>query len=631
VNAICADPPSRSSSRVVHYRNALQEKPETPGLKPKFDNARTQALAQSRQQAQNCVQQRDWTCVGSEAQFILTVEPGAPDASALKAQASFYQALDILQQARTAAAQRQFGQAADHVKRAREMSNTPEVAAEASRVQMEIAAAAVAESDRLRQERKYDEAVEAMKIAVQYDPSQANRLRAVEQEREQWVAYQYEKAAYDGDLAMAKREWRAAADAYRAAMTIRAGGRADALGRYCDAMARGDAAIQNRQYDVATTAYQEAVATNQDKGEARRELDKLRIRPYDIAIRSALLVPTKPDGSPWTGPLTPTFVRLSQTLQQHINGKALERAVELAAVAPNENRPEIRVEVVLPNGSRLVSKPVTGLYATFEGNLVMATSGYDERHLLFRVMQRSANPANAEGDEIGRMDVALRHLCEQGDILMHSDSVSALRVTAKAADGRQEGTFAGLTMLQPQTGATAAATPPATGSGAPPGGGAAPPASGGVVVSGGPTSPAPPPVPAAGTVTYVPPAKPPPPATPVTIAAPPPKAPPVAPPMAPAIPKPPPGQPTHGATPVAAPPPAAGPATPPAPPPATATPPAPPATGPAAPPPPPADKAPGADDDDDDDGKGTGKGKGKGKGKGGKGKKGLRRGQDKDE
>src|SRR3954471_24834816 len=107
----------------VHYRDALTEKPETPGLKPKFDNARVQALQQSRQQANACLQQRDWTCVGSEAQFILSVEPGAPDATQMKAQASLYQAMDVLQQARAAAAQRQFPQAADAVRRAREMSN----------------------------------------------------------------------------------------------------------------------------------------------------------------------------------------------------------------------------------------------------------------------------------------------------------------------------------------------------------------------------------------------------------------------------------------------------------------------------------------------------------------------------
>ena len=565
----------------VHYRNALAEKPETPGLKPKFDNARTQALAQARQKASTCQQQRDWGCVGAEAQFILEAEPGAPDAAQLMAQASFYQALDLLQQARTAAAQRQFPQAAELVRRARELSNAPEVAAEGGRVQMEIAAAAVAESDRLRQERRYDEALQAMQVAVQYDPSQADRLRAVEQEREQWLAYQYEKAAYDGDKAMAHRDWRGAVEAYRAAQQIRPGGRADGLGRYCDAMARGEAAIQNRQYDAAAAAYQEAVATNLDRGEARRELDRLRVRPYDINIRSVLLVPTRQDGNPWTGPTTAHFFRIAQFIQQHLTSKAFERAVEMAMTVPTENRPEVRVEVMLPDGTRLMSKPVSGLYATFEGSLVMATSGYDERHLAFRVVQKSAS--TPDGEEIGRMDIALRDLCEVGDVFMFSDSVSQLRVTARAADGRQEGTFAGLTKWQPPPpGTGTAGTPP------PPGGtgtAAAPPPPpgqpGGVVTAGG----APPPPGATGSVTYVPPAKPaPPPAAPVAVP-PPPQPPPVAPPMAGA--PPPGGQP---GTPVAAPPPAGSPSD--------------------------KDGKGGHDEHGKGKGKGNGKGPGKGKGKG---------------
>ncbi|HYV49536.1 MAG TPA: hypothetical protein VFA20_31975 [Myxococcaceae bacterium] len=608
-------------SAYVHYRDALQEKAETPGLKPKFDNARTQALAQSRQQANTCLQQRDWACVGSEAQFILSVEPGAPDAAQMKAQASLYQAMDVLQQARGFAAQRNFGQAADAVKRAREMSNAPEVQAEAGRVQMEIVAAAVAESDRLRQERQYDQAVQAMQVAVQYDPSQAQRLRDVQDEREKWIAYQYEKTAYDGDVALSQRDWRTASERYRAATAMRPGGRADGLARYCDAMANADAALQNRSYDAAAQAYQEAVNSGADKGEARAALEKLRIRPYDVAIRSVLLVPTKPDGNPWTGPITPLFFKVAQFVQQHLQSRHAERAVEMAMTIPNENRPELHVEVMMPNGSVLATRPVKGIYATFDGDLVINSNGYDDRHLLFRVVQHGNGP---EVIELGRLDVAMRDLCDAGDIAMTSDNVSQLRVTAKPADGRQEGAF-GLTQVTAATTAVAAAPPPPN-PGGPPGGppaGAAPPppppppgpgTSGSVVVTGGAPG-AGHPVNAGGAVTYVPPPKPPPPTTPAPVAAPPPpKPPPVAPPMAPAVPAPPPGQGTHGPTPVGAPPPA---------PPAThgpgapGTPPPPPASGGTAVSAPPAGggqaaPAPG-NEDDDDQGKGHGKGKGKGK------------------
>jgi tetratricopeptide (TPR) repeat protein len=618
-------------SAYLHYRDALSEKAETPGLKPKFDNARIQALAQSRQQANTCLQQRDWTCVNSEAQFILMVEPGAPDAAQMRAQASLNQAMDVLQQARGFAAQRNFGQAADAVRRAQELSNAPEVQAEAGRVQAEIVAAAVTDSDRLRQERKYEEAVRVMQIAVQYDPSQANRLRAVEEERDQWLAFQYDKATYDGDVAMSQRDWRTASERYRAAMAIRPGGRAEALARYSDAMANADIALQGRNYEAATQAYQEAVNSGVDKGEARAALDKLRIRPYVVSIRSVLLVPTRPDGSPWTGPVTPVFFRVAQFLQQHLRSRHAERAIELAMTVPNENQPELHVEVMTPGGALLATRPVKGLYATFDGDLVINSNGYDERHLLFRVVQHGSGPG---GVELGRLDVAMRDLCEQGDIVMTSDNVSQLRVTAKAADGRQEGAF-GLTPVPAAAPAVAAMPPPPPGqpAGPPHAGGTPPPppppgqgASGSVMMTGG--APGGAPAAAGGTVTYVPPPRPAPATTPVTVAAPPPKPPPVAPPMAPTLPAPPAGPGTHGpGAPVTSPPPppAHGPGTPatsPPPTPAPGSPPPPASTPPTATPPaggaaasaPPAGgqtapAAPGADDDDK--GKEHGKGKGK--------------------
>jgi hypothetical protein len=429
-----------------------------------------------------------------------------------------------------------------------------------------------------------------MKVAVQYDPSQANRLRAVEQEREDWVAYQYDTAAYNGDVAMANRDWRAAGEAYRAALAIRPGGRADGLARYCDAMARADTALQGRQYDAAAQAYQEAVQTGADKGEARAALDKLRVRPYLVQVRSLLLVPTKPDGNPWTGPITPLYFRVAQFVQQHLQARHAERAVEMAMTIPNENRPELHVEVMLPDNTVLATKAVKGLYATFDGDLIINTNGYDDRHLLFRVVQHGNGP---EIFELGRMDVALRDLCDQGDIVMNSESVSQLRVTAKTADGRAEGAF-GLTRVTAPASAVASAPPPPAGGppgGPPPAGGPPPPppAGGAVVVTGG-TAAGGGTVAAGGTVTYVPPPKPPPPAaTPVQAAPPPPKPPPVAPPMAPAVPAPPPAG-TPGAS-----------ATPPA---------APPGGGTAVAAPPASDPS-GAGADDDDKGHGKGKGKGK--------------------
>ena len=483
----------------VRYQAALKAKPDAKEVKQKLENARARALQQSRAKAQSCLQQRDWSCARGEAQFILTAEPGAPDAAQLDAQASMSLALDVLESARADAAQRRFREASEKTGRAITISSAPEVAARRLDVDREIALAAIAEADRLRPDRKYDQAVEVMKIAAQCDPTQANRLRQVDAERDQWRSYQYEAAAYEGDQQLDHRDWKAARDRYRAAIAIRSGGRAEGLARYSDAMARGAAAVDGHDYPAAASAFKEAVGTSLDRGEARRAIDRLRVRTFRIALLSLLLRPARPDGSPWVGSKSPMFSTIAGLVQEHLANHASARAVELALTLPSENRPKVRVEVALPDGTQLSTRPETGLFLTYQGELVIAASGYDDRRLRFRVMQRSAG---ASDNEIGGTEVTLGELCEIGDVFLDSETVGQLHVTATAADGAALGTFSGLTKLEMAPGAA----------------------------SPGPHPPAP-----AGRATAVTPARPPPPppVTPPVARGPPPQPPPVGPPMAP--------------------------------------------------------------------------------------------------
>jgi len=500
----------------VRYQAALKAKPDAKEIKQKLENARGRALQQSRAKAQLCVQQRDWDCARGEAQFILTAEPGAPDAAQLNAQASLSQALGVLESARAAAAQHRFREASEATRRATTLSSAAEVAARRLDVDREIVLAAIAEADRLRPDRKYAEALEAMKVAAQVDPTQANRLRQVEVERDQWVSYQYEAAAYEGDQLMDRRDWQAARDRYRAAIAVRSGGRAEGLARYSDAMARGTAAIASHDYPGAAAAFKEAVGTSLDRGEARRAIDKLRVRPFRIALLSLLLMPARPDGNPWVGSKSPMFSTVVGLVQEQLANHAYDRAVELALTVPGENRPKVRVEVALPDGTQLSTRPETGLFMTYQGELVIAASGYDGGRLIFRVMQRSAG---ASDSEIGRTEVTLGELSEDGDVFLGSETIGQLHVTATVAEGAAPGTVSGLTKLEVAPAAASAGTHPP-----------APPGGAGVARSA--ASPPPPPATAPHTVTLARPL-PPPPATPPAARGPPPQPPPVGPPMAP--------------------------------------------------------------------------------------------------
>jgi hypothetical protein len=489
----------------VRYQAALEAKPDAKEVKQKLENARGRALQQSRAKAQLCLQQRDWSCVRGESQFILTAEPGAPDAVQLDAQASMSEALDVLESARATAAQRRFREALEATSRASTLSSAPEVAAKRLDVNREIALAAIAEADRLRPDRKYAEALEAMKVAAQCDPAHANRLRQVEAERDQWVSYQYEAATYEGDQLMDRRDWAAARDRYRAAIAIRSGGRAEGLARYSDAMARGTAALSSHSYPSAEAAFKEAVATSLDRGEARRAISRLKVRPFRIALLSLLLMPARPDGNPWVGPKSPAFSSFASQVQEHLANHAYERAVELALTVPNENWPKVRLEVALPDGTQLTTRPGTGLFITYQGELVVSAFGYDDQRLIFRVMQRSAGGSDSE---IGRTEVTLGELSEDGDVFLGSETVGQLHVTAVAPEGAAVGSVSGLSKLEV---APAAASP-----------GSHPPAA----------SPPPPPPVAPHTVTVARPL-PPPPETPLAARGSPPQPPPVGPPMAP--------------------------------------------------------------------------------------------------
>lgn len=492
----------------VRYQAALKAKPDAKEVKQKLENARGRALQQSREKAQLCLKQRDWTCARAEAQFILTVEPGAPDAVQLNEQASTSEAMDVLESAHAAVAKGRFHEASEEVRRAATISSAPEVAARRRDVDREIVLAAIIEVDRLRLDRKYAEALEAMKVAAQCDPAQANRLRQVEAERDQWVSYQYEAAAYEGDQLMDNRNWQAARDRYRAALSIRSGGRAEGLARYSEAMVRGTAAIDRHDYPGATAAFKEAVDTSLDRGEAHRALDRLKVRPLRIALRSLLLMPGRPDGNPWAGPKSLMFSSITGMVQEQLASRAYERAVELALTIPSENRPKVRVEVALPDGTQFSTRPETGLFLTYQGELVIAASGYDDRRLIFRVMQRSTG---GNDNEIGRTEVTLGELSEYGDVFLGSETVGQLHLTATVADGAAPGTVSGLTKLEAAPAAASPRPAPTAASSA-----ARPP----------------PPAPRPYTVTPARPL-PPPPSTPPAARGPPPQPPPVGPPMAP--------------------------------------------------------------------------------------------------
>ena len=463
-------------SAYTSYRQALTDKPDTPGLKEKYDAARQKAQAEAQAHARSCAQTQDWSCVLTEADFLLSLDPADPEAAALKGMAATHEAMRLLAQARTDGMQGQWDKALDKIKKARALSKEPAVVQEATQVQHEVIGNALAEVERRRAARAYKEAVQLMKHLAEIDGNLREGERALEREADEYLSWQYEQHAQQGDAAMQARKWGAAHQAYSAALQVKAGGRAEGLAKYCGALAQAEAAVSAHDAVAAEAAYRAALATGLDRGEAAAGLERVRVRPYRIALRSVLALPHRPDGNPWVGPSTALFFRLSnQAATLAALGGA--QAVDAAQNIPYENRPNLQVEVTFADGSRLATQPRSGIFVTYDSEFVLTGNMLDTRRITFRILL--GNPTNPE--EVGRVDVQVGELIARREVALRSQSVPQVVLLSEPADGRQDGSFTGFTRLEPLPGSVAASPP------------VQPPATGGVTVPATGTS-APPPV-----------------------------------------------------------------------------------------------------------------------------------------
>ncbi len=442
------------------YRQALAEKPETPGLKEKHDQARAAAVADAWQKAQGCERMQNYDCARGEAEFVLQLDPVHAEAVALRQRSVTQQALASVNNARSAAAQNRYQEALSLLSKSRESSD-PGVIEQTRLAQQEIVAGASVEAERLRNNRQYDESIQLYELLTGLDGSYRDAVRAVTDDRERHLLALYEDEARRGDDALHKNDFRTAQAAYLEAEKVRPNGRALPLVKYTATLIAADEAITAKNWPSAEAALREAVNTGKDDGRAAEMLDRVRFRTYKVSLRSVLLQPTRLDGSSWIGTTTPLFFRISQQMSNALAKNNFSGASQAALDLPYENRPNLKVEAILPDGMRLETAARQGAYALFEGEFTIAGNAFDDRRVSFRVFQEKGN------EEIGRVEVSLRDLFTQRELNLNSQTLAAVRLNTEAAEGRAPGTFLGLTRLDtPVTGvatqAPAAPAPAAT-------------------------------------------------------------------------------------------------------------------------------------------------------------------------
>jgi tetratricopeptide (TPR) repeat protein len=465
------------------YRAALADDPENAQLQGKFAEARGKALAESARRAQACQGTGDWECALAEADFSLSVDPGDASVASFRAQAATQVAVRRLDAAVERAQGGDVRGALDAYHRARALSPSSEVAARAEVARGDIVGAGVAQLQGLQRERRYPQALELAAALTPLDGRMQQWTASLTQERDAFYRAEYDRLLGEGNQALRRERWEEAAGAFEAARALLDSGPAVPRAAYARHMAEADRRVQARDWRGAAEQLRGALATGEDaRGLAAQRLELVEVRPYRVAVRSVLVAPVRNDGSAWAGASNALLYQAARMLTAAAERSGDLRLLETAAGSiPEENRPTLRLEVTLPDGTRLTTPARRGVFVPLDAELVAAANGLDERAVTFRVLAQGAG-----GEEsLGSLDVPLRELTERRELRLKGGAVLGLQVSTLHAPSRTPGTAVGMAPV----GAPQGGTPPAPGN-VVPANGVVPvnglvPASGAVPASGG--------------------------------------------------------------------------------------------------------------------------------------------------
>jgi hypothetical protein len=123
------------------------------------------------------------------------------------------------------------------------------------------------------------------------------------------------------------------------------------------------------------------------------------------------------------------------------------RLVEAAMRLPPENRPNLSVQVTLPDGSLLTTPAVNGLYVGYDSEFVVATNSFDERRLSLRVVQGDGTSFQ----DVGMVEFPLGEIVRRREAHLSGQSVAALDLDIQPALGRYDGMFSNMFPLNDNT------------------------------------------------------------------------------------------------------------------------------------------------------------------------------------
>jgi tetratricopeptide (TPR) repeat protein len=413
------------------YAEALRKDPKKPELQQKYQQARAAALSDATRKAEACWAARDVECAFAESDYVVNLDGGNAAMAVMRANASREAGLLRARRAEEAAASGDLRGALALLVSAREASQDPSVTGRVAASSPSIVAGAVSQAEQLRAQAQYPQAIDLLGLAARVDPAVQPRLRATQAEYEQWKDAEAERLARDGDRLLDGGRWAEAEARYRAAVALRPQSRAQPLVQYAGHMARGDAALQRRDFPAAERAFSDAARLNADRGQAQAMLDRVQVRPYAVSFRSVLVRPVRPDGRPWAGPQSRLLDRLTAAFDEATrSGGASGAAVDAARRVPLLNQPVLIVTVALPDGRDAQTAPRRGAYALLEGSFTVMANGYDDRKVSLRVVHDDGGRTV----DAGLVFVRLGDLVANGKAALANGAVIALELDAVPSD-----------------------------------------------------------------------------------------------------------------------------------------------------------------------------------------------------
>src|SRR5205085_2254498 len=137
----------------------------------------------------------------------------------------------------------------------------------------------------------------------------------------------------------------------------------------------------------------------------------VEVRPYRIRLSSVLVNPVGPDGKPWTEPKSAPLkggVSVPPPPSMPNNGQRgqayRDQLKGYTARLPAWAKPNLVVDITLPDGRVLRAGPKNDTWVTFDGWFVLNTNQMDARPLLVSVKHRSAE--NGDKD-LGTVSIPL--------------------------------------------------------------------------------------------------------------------------------------------------------------------------------------------------------------------------------